>query len=1859
MSNSHSLTIGETIEQLHQSLSGYIEATYHVSNPQLIQQRKRLLKKVGVIHQKPYLESTPRYQAGPNFAEIEGLPPAALEIFETLSKKSGGNARVIYDPPYQHQAASIKGVLADGKSLIVMTGTGSGKTECFLLPILGKLAREAKEKPEVFKNQSVVRAMVLYPMNALVNDQLGRLRLMFGDSRVVNKFKAWSGRPARFARYTSRTLYPGVRDPSKKGVKKDQDRLRPIGNYYVKHLENISAETGEEKEKSLNLVTQLKARGKFPAKPDLAKWYGKKGMHSLDAVGKWQRCVTLPDDPELFTRHEVLEAPPDILVTNYSMLEYMLMRPLERPIFDRTREWLEQNPDENFLLIVDEAHLYRGAAGAEVALLIRRLRSRLGITADRLQIVCTSASFSSEKQAQNFSAQLVGKDVEDFQVIRGALDLRNPAVKGTKADAEVLAAIDLDKFYDSSGDEKTTEVVTPFLKYRNIQFQENLNLALYQALEKFPPMSLLINLTMQQALPIESLGEQIFEDTDKRTADRAVTALIALGSIARRSASEPGLLPCRIHAFFRGFSGLWACLDKECSGLEENERGGPTGKLYSQPRENCDYCGSRVFEFYTCRNCGGAYVRAYTDNIESPEFLWSEHGEKFSTVSGGTIDELQPLDILLEEEKQNELVEMVEIDLDTGRCQPEHDETKRIRQVFIKRERLPAFDEESDGEGDEEDLKLGEFKPCGVCGEPKSGNRRSSVQDHQTKGDQPFQALITKQLQVQPPSPSLPASPFAPLRGRKVLIFSDSRQTAARLAPNIQNYSSQDTLRPLIIVGYRRLQAAGIKSLSLSDMFLAVLIAANQFGLRLRPELRAGESFDLENEVNRAVEENVFDDVLELSELISSARGYTLPESLVAGIVETVSSKYYGFESLALATLIEAGSQTNKVLQLPAIPGVAETDDAKLALARAWIHAQKSKGFWLSQMPESWASTKVKPFKVGKFNLLNKLTDSKPSKTIFEGKWKPKLIEMFLQHVAGETYRLRGDRLTLLLDGDWVYCKKCRTNQRPFPGRTICVNCFDDRLIPVDPLTDSVFRARKAYYRSPTEEATKPNGTPPVNVIAAEHTAQLNTAQAGDVFSKAEENELLFQDVDLGTDEHKRPRTAIDVLSCTTTMEVGIDIGSLSGVALRNLPPARANYQQRAGRAGRRGNAVATVVAFGSADSHDEHYFTNPDEMIRGDVRDPVLTLNNYDITRRHVTAYLLQRYHQARLPDIEPKDQPHLFAVLGTVSEFKRNDTALNFADFENWLRTEQAELRKSIENWIPEEIQGSDREMLFDNLIEETLSAVGKAIGKDDEKSADIEAADEADDSIIEETQPEIEDEKTNITSANKNLLDRLLYKGVLPRYAFPTDVATFHVFDEANSSRFRHEFYFTPSQGLNAALNQYAPGKEVWISGKKYMSGAIYSPFPKERDDAWKDKQFYFECSNCHFAFTRESKNDSVEKCLGCGRTDTLMDRQSWIRPPGFAHPIFLNEKTSADDTPPKSYATHAKLDASTPVDEDDWTAINARCGFHYMKDYLLVTNRGPRGEGYNYCTVCGLISPTVGATKKIDAGGSHKKPYPDDKQPDCPGHGTARRVVLGTDFITDILLISLKVDDPVRLSPGYLPTEVALRTVSEALSAAACNLLELEPTEIQAEFRPALTERGNEGFEAEIYLYDTLSGGAGFVRQASKFGDGLLTEALRLLSKCEENCDSSCYRCLRSYKNKFEHSLLDRYIAKSLLEYILNDDMPTVEAERLKKLRQKLFVDLERQEVEGLTVALNEIISVGGLGEIEAPILAKVDNRKFVIDIASSLTPDYCGDEKLRDLKDFSAIPVLTVDELTVKRNLPSVTSGLLTKMGIAK
>lgn len=1842
-------TIAETISDIRLALREYIEATYHVGHPALVAQRHELLEQAGVIYQAPYLESTPRYVTDRTFADTE-IPHTARDLFNTLAHPPQGELALLYDPPYAHQVAALEATLRDAKSLIVTTGTGSGKTESFLLPILGKLAVEAQTAPDSFAS-SGLRALLLYPMNALVNDQLGRLRLLFGDGRVRDRFTAWAGRPARFARYTSRTLYPGVRLS-----KKDTVRLKPIEAFYITLLEAANNPGSPGHDQAAALVANLKSRGKWPAKQDLQSWYGRSGSRWQSREGQFVRAVLQPGDAELLTRHEVLQNPPDILVTNYSMLEYMLMRPLERPVFDATRQWLADNPDERLLLVCDEAHLYRGAAGAEVGLLLRRLRARLDLPADRLQVICTSASFHDQEYARQFAAQLTGKRSTDFLTVSGRLDERPGAAVGDRSDADALAAISLQNFYDATAEQARLEVVHPLLAYRGITDPgEESGAALFEALRDFPPMKLLINITMKQASPLAELGSALFPDAEPDVAARAVTALVALGSAAQRRADEPGLLPCRVHSFFRGLPGLWACLDPNCPNAPHDS---PTGALYAQPRGACG-CGARVFELYTCRNCGAAYARAYTDNVQEPRFLWNEPGSGFMSVDG-PIPPLFPLDLLLEEPTIP--TEPADLDLVTGRLNPNR-LGERTRQIHLRLDRTPQASDDDDSDGQSDDV--GEFKPCGVCN-TRAGYGRTSVQDHQTKGDQPFQALVTRQIEVQPPGKGAPTD-FAPLRGRKVLAFSDSRQTAARLAPNLQDYSLRDVLRPVLLRGWRALDDVPLLSaaLCLDDLYLAAMVGSRLLRVRLRPELKGTESLHVVSQVATMVDGGALGDPAKLLALYQLG-SEPPPKALLSGMVAAITDRYYGFQSLALASLRERADLTDALGALPDLPGTAAGADETRAFARLWINQWPyGPGIWFRNMDDTWVQTRggVRTHTGNFATLSNRITDRETRKT-FEKEWVPRLLELFCEQRAPRKYRILAKHLALDLSLGWGYCQVCRTTQRPMPTSSVCVNCRRDKVVAIHPDSDPVFSARKGYYRGSSVRALREPPELPMAIIAAEHTAQLNAAQSDEVFSKAEEHELLFQDVDLALpvpgSEH---RAAIDVLSCTTTMEVGIDIGTLSGVALRNMPPSRASYQQRSGRAGRRGNAVATIIAFGSADSHDEHYFSAPDGMIRGHVDDPTLTLDNREIARRHVTAYLFQRYHYDRLPDIDPEEQPQLFEVLGKVDDFLGTTSPLNRSDFESWLRANKEDLAETISEWLPAELSGADRQGLLDALIEETLSAVDEAIGplstpdESHEAAESVAVSPDQDDAIVIEAPPEPDEERAAVRRPVENLLDRLLYRGVLPRYAFPTDVVSFHVFDRERSTRFRPEFRYAPSQGLPIALTQYAPGKEVWIDGKLWRSGAIYSPMPSDRYHAWQQRRLYFECTICHYAQTRDqgdSERGQREDCPACGSESSFGSAKNWIRPPGFAHPHTREEGTSFDDQPARSYATRAKLVAPGPAGVEGWQRVTERIRQHYERTNLLVTNTGPRQEGYTYCTRCGLIEPT--AIPSSTVGGSHPKPYPDDREPLCPGSAATRGLVLGTDFISDVLLVSLRVDQPLLLRPGFLATEVALRTLSEAFTIAATTRLEIEAGELQAEFRPALTQAGHEGLEAEVYIYDTLAGGAGFTRRVADHGVELFEDAIRLLEDCPAMCDSSCYRCLRSFKNRFEHLLLDRHLGASLLRYLVRGEAPVLDKVRIEHAADRLYEDLSRQ-LPDISWHRNASIEIPGLGTLEAPVLARRDGRPLIVGVHGPLTPDYASDEALRDAKEYgSAVPVLLIDEIVISRNLPRATQQVMEALG---
>ena len=503
---------------------------------------------------------------------------------------------------------------------------------------------------------------------------------------------------------------------------------------------------------------------------------------------------------------------------------------------------------------------------------------------------------------------------------------------------------------------------------------------------------------------------------------------------------------------------------------------------------------------------------------------------------------------------------------------------------------------------------------------------------------------------------------------------------------------------------------------------------------------------------------------------------------------------------------------------------------------------------------------------------------------------------------------------------------------------------------------------------------------------------------------------------------------------------------------------------------------------------------------------------------------------------------------------------------------------------------------------------------------------------------------------------MLDRLLYMAVLPKYAFPTDVAAFHVFDVLGSTRRRHRLRYSPSQGLQAALSQYAPGKNVWVDKKLWTSGAIYSPIKDARFKAWQERKLYYECK-CGFAKTEafdDEKKGVALDCPACGDLATLGPPKTWLRPPGFAHDIGKPEKTSPDDIPETSYPTRAKLSAPAPGDEDRWERLNDRLHAQHFREHLLVTNRGPKEMGYAYCTSCGRIEPAVIVAGRM--GQAHNKPFPCPTAQECMDPHIGRGWVLGTDFITDILLISISVTEPISLRPG-LATDIVLRTVSEAICKAATQVLELEPGELLAEWRPALTDAGKAGMEAEIYLYDTLPGGAGFAKRLGLKVKDVIQLALKNLEECPGDCDESCYLCMRSYKNKLEHHLLDRHLGASLLRFALEGTTPTLSPESLERSTTRLFEDLKRQTTE-LLLERDINLALESFKPVVAPILVTPPKGdKFILALHNPLTPDHHPDQTLMEFPETGpcGYEIKLIDELAIRKNLPGVTASLIKQL----
>jgi ATP-dependent helicase YprA (DUF1998 family) len=1714
-------TPSQAFGQVEEALAQYLETQYRIAHPAVFAERGEMLRQRGTIAQAPFIEATPNFAQASKLADLERrhpeiAPPGISELMQH-------GVPVDRYPLYTHQEQALLDAFSERPNLLVATGTGSGKTETFLLPILSDILREARtwEAPsdkarrgeydaqrDVWmhsrrheRRPAAVRAIVLYPMNALVNDQLTRLRriLAMQDSPDWQRDNL-NNNVIHFGMYTGITRLAG-------SAKEERRRKR-----FKEYMEGLEEDW-----------TKLPQR--------------------LRDTGGWPR----PDSPEMLCRWDMQAAPPDILVTNYSMLEYMLVRPIEDPIFEATREWLQNTADARLTLVVDEAHTYTGATGTEVSHLIRRLKERIGVHegSDKFRAIATSASIPNVPGADDhlraFTSDLFGEPADRFSLIR--LAKREPSGVERQPEEQTLHSFAaFQGAFDLRNPRPAIEKLAEDLDLGPVDVADDPQVSLHRLLHDNPDVEWVRERTARNATPLDELSEELWAGLGIPE-ERATAGVLTAGSFARATAyaDTPPLLSMRVHAFFRGIPGLWACMDPDCPEVGEADQDRPVGKLYSEPRPWCD-CGARVLELFSCRHCGLLFLGGVPDTARESLWPWSDD------LSG------EPQSIkdfrIFGAERPDAHAEMIH--RSTRTTLPVTYEDRFARPAY---EVVPA---EQDG------TIVSPFpKQCPRCQryrqfDTPERDGREVVENLRTKGPQSFATVVGNSFRNQPRS-----SNQEPNFGRKALLFSDARVEAAKLAADLRFNHASDLIRQLL---YRALNSCAEcgGSGEVEEMTPYKIGQPQQTikqpcqecnGTGMTPDLEPLNFLELRRRVIQLQLDRGIDPTPEGSEDAGSGGFFTRLEEGDNSCYEAAEKHFnialrreiaedrFSLEPLGLANwrvnlpedtgVLEPLTEPETKLFIQSVTRLLATENVILPPEpfKPWEwdfdlleRYQRKVLLWANRTTERVVPYNLSPYrKLGRYAIAvsNALVrDGRLADATSAARWLKQLRKELINALIGfrvlqaagrkidgqVPWGIRLDSFSLHpLDGEVSRCRSCAyVMSEALLG--VCVRCGQDcERVRADDIRN--------YYRLAAIHAL-PNSPfdDPHPLRSGEHTAQVDTNEARD-------EERWFQD--LFHDDQNPLDHRMDVLSVTTTMEMGIDIGSLLFVGLRNVPPTVANYQQRSGRAGRRGSSIATVFTFAQNRSHDQYYFDSPPEIVSDPPRVPALYLDNEVIARRHVRSLVLQDFFMKR----NQRAGTALFETWGTVAEFGTRQTA---KDMRTYLATNRAPLLARCERIV------SSR--LFSHL-----GGWIDAIPREVQKIVDARPPDE-------------------------NLFEVLIRSTLLPSYAFPVDVVRLSLADGGWGSG-EGSYSGAMQRDLKIAVAEYAPGAEIIRQSGgvtyKYKSVGVYDPFATEPD--YSPTGILVECEHCRSVTLLGSADELPDQCAECG--SFYVEHRPYLRPQGFtvdsALPSGGREVYKADGRERSGYAAPARLlvgeisfnegQSRGPFADNLYTKVR-------MGD-LVTTNSGPSREWAGY-----LICPECGRSINPEDTGKHK--YPADVPPhyrnrgpragdECPNQiDFTNQVLLGHTFASEIILLGA--DLPHSLDAPFTVREPAGRAVwysfGTLVENAAARVLQIDPDELKTGVRPVLRAPGR--LHGEVFLYDDVPGGAGYARAIDENLEGILERALELGRRCPNpDCAGACYRCLMGYRNQALHPLLDRELGTSVLEYLLNGAMPSLSRARI--------------------------------------------------------------------------------------------------------
>jgi DEAD/DEAH box helicase domain-containing protein len=1589
--------------------------------------------------------------------------------------------------PYAHQLEAWR-ILADEnpKSLIVASGTGSGKTECFMVPILDSLARERGELGKLIG----VRALFLYPLNALINSQRER-------------FRAWThafGDEIRFCLYNGNT-------PETEPARMQRDYKN-----------------------------------------------------------------------EVLDRKSLRSQPPPLLVTNATMLEYMLVRSVDAPIIRQSQGKLKW-------VVLDEAHTYIGSQAAEAALLIRRVLLAFGVKPEEVRFVATSATIGDPQgeagqKLRQFLADVAGVNQENVYLVAGEREI---PILPQQTEVSNLSLAELTDTSAANSeilfDELTKNETARKIRHRFVGRPDK--------------------------SPVATLSEvcaEIFSDKREFSAkekDEALGWLDLLSQARERveNEREPGqpFLPLRAHIFHRTLPGLWACADADCqikNSTALDDREWFFGQVYFEPRKHCE-CGSPVYEVIKCDGCGTVHLRAGKDRTGRVTHLRQFNAlDEFETETepdDSTVGEIETAADAAPVGQQDQIL-IVNQNLDG------------VDSIKIERGTRQLVDS---GENTltvwaKEDGSYVEFC-CPVCDEketfPGKAFRASRV------GAPFFIGGILPTLLEYAPDADKPAD--HPFRGRRLLSFNDSRQGTARIAARLQQESERSRIRGLIY--HISLNETASRADS-QEQNIENQIA--QFESVLNDNLPAAARALLQEQLNSHREQLnalslataiAFSDLAnkltqqgrDFERMLTQYRRYapgTFSEA--SGAIELASTfliREFGrrpkrsnnLETLGLIAVLYPALQT--VEQVPAAViqaanfNLAEWRDfLKICLDffvrgggsleiprtwRSWLGTKFPQTFLVGRDEENvagnqrrWLRAKRGAVQSNIVRLLAyvlKADIETPEgedriDTVLQAAWQDLISHGLLRQTAAEGRVLKPYMLAFApiktawicpvtrrfldttLRGVTPYLPKEKPSEKTAVCEKVEMPLYDKPFGDATDSLEAIKNGREWLSGQETVSQLRAKGTWSVSndrvielapyFTAAEHSAQQDS-------KKLERYEKDFKE------------GSLNLLSCSTTMEMGIDIGGISVVAMNNVPPHPANYLQRAGRAGRRRETQSLSMTVCKANPHDQNVFRNTRWAFDRQLPAPKVSLDSPIIVQRHLNSFLLTRFFRQKF-SASGQESTKL-----TCGMFFLGDNSLA-AEFSAWCRHFGAEiedreladglhhlvqnsvLENQNKNQLLESAAGALEEIADKWLTEwRLLEAEAESLAADDERSAAARAVDL---------------QKRRLS--DEYLLREQATRGFLPGYGFPSNIASF---DNMNIQQWkrdaetrednRYRRRELASRDVITALREYAPGSQVVIDGLTYVSAGVtlnwHVPAHTEEIKEIQNIRWAWRCRDCGASGSTHSL-DEARTCGFCGAEIGARGIREFLEPAGFAVDFF---KEPSNDVSSQSFipVEPAWIDA-----DGEWFPLNNPAYGRFRtttRGHVFNQSRGINGTGYALCLECGRAEPMLmdESLPKAFTEPHRKLRRAKNETGFCPGSFNnwkiKRGIALGRQGWTDIFELQLKDAAGICLND-----ETVALTLAVVLRDALAELLGIQATELGCDIKPARNEEG--GRCHSIVIFDRYA--AGYASSADRFLDKLFRRAWKHLH-CAAQCDSVCPQCVLDFDQRFAADKLDRHAALAFL------------------------------------------------------------------------------------------------------------------------